>query len=391
MPKTYIEKIDNKGIINFNGEVNNTSFGHALYYPYIHLTNKNWLKHAFLFWDKISRIVPTSFEPQDDEDIIRIRQETNFINDYHPNQDIVNGTFRSFIRDLDSDFLDKYAEKRCVDIRSFSSTNYGKYEKLFQDTDYTVLKNSGYIHIAKMNPYLVNKLIKLGLAIQGEHEYSSWIKIDNFIGEIYMTHLAKIISTENSIPIVTDRVENIKSIEVHEFRYKERFQEQLGYLLIDSVVPKNINNVTMEQLIGIRTKYDDQRMAFFDEVNKLSRALPSIDNKSVLKDALHYHNKLLIKQTKELKKVFNLNGIESVVKPVAISMGVAMATDYMIPSENRLWGASAGLLYGAVTAYTDIRRRQIDSAKDPMSYLLNIQSELDKKSLFMKIKGLSLG
>ena len=38
MPKTYIEKIDNKGIINFNGEVNNTSFGHALYYPYIHLT-----------------------------------------------------------------------------------------------------------------------------------------------------------------------------------------------------------------------------------------------------------------------------------------------------------------------------------------------------------------
>lgn len=386
MRKTHIENIDNKGIINFNGEVGNASFGHALYYPYIHLTNKNWLKHAFLFWDKISRIVPASFEPQDDEDIIKIRQETNFIHDFYPNSDIVESTFRNFITDLNSDSLIQYRERNYLDKRSISSTNYGKYEKLFRDTNHKVLKNSGYIHIDKIDPRLVKELMRLGLAIEGEHEWSSWIKIDNFIGETYMTHLAKVISIVNSIPIVTDKVENITPIEVDTFRYREEFKEQLGYLLIDSVVPKNINNVTIEQLINIRLKYDDQRIAFFDEVNNLSRLLPTIDNKSMLKDALHYYNKLLIKQTKELKKVFNLNGIESIVKPVALSMGVGIATDYMIPSENKLWGASAGLLYGVVTAYTDIRKRQIETEKDSMAYLLNVQSELDKESLFKTIQ-----
>ncbi|CAA6821724.1 MAG: Unknown protein [uncultured Sulfurovum sp.] len=298
----------------------------------------------------------------------------------------MESTFRNFITDLNSDSLIQYRERNYLDKRSISRTNYGKYEKLFKDTNHKVLKNSGYIHINKIDPRLVKELLELGLAIEGEHEWSSWIKIDNFIGETYMTHLAKVISIVNSIPIVTDKVENITPIEVDTFRYREEFKEQLGYLLIDSVVPKNINNVTIEQLINIRLKYDDQRIAFFDEVNNLSRLLPTIDNKSMLKDALHYHNKLLIKQTKELKKVFNLNGIESIVKPVALSMGVGMATDYMIPSENKLWGASAGLLYGVVTAYTNIRKRQIETEKDSMAYLLNVQSELDKESLFKTIQ-----
>jgi hypothetical protein len=46
------------------------SFGHALYYPRINLTNKNWLKYAVLYWDKISRIVPPSVQAADSEDVI---------------------------------------------------------------------------------------------------------------------------------------------------------------------------------------------------------------------------------------------------------------------------------------------------------------------------------
>ncbi len=60
------------------------SFGHALYYPHINLTNKNWLKYAVLYWDKISRIVPSSIQPTDSEDIIRLRSELDFIKEYRP-------------------------------------------------------------------------------------------------------------------------------------------------------------------------------------------------------------------------------------------------------------------------------------------------------------------
>lgn len=387
MPKTYIEKIDNKdgGVINIDSSTQKSSFGHALYYPHIHLTNKNWLKHAFLFWDQISRIVPSSFQPQDNEDIIRIRQETSFLEDYHPPHSVISKTFRNFVQELDNYFYNH--ELR--DDYYITRTSSIKYEKLFHKTQYKTMQEGSYIHVDKIDPKLVHMLYEFGLAVPGEYEWSSWIKIDNKIGALYMTYLAKSISNEKSIPIVTDRAEFLTSSIFEEIGYKHKFKEQLGYLIIDSVVPKNINNVTMEQLIQIRKKYDDQRVVFFDEINKLSSVLPSMDNKSQLKDALNYHNKLLKKQTKELKKVFELNGIESVVKPIAMSMGVSMATEYMIPTEHKWLGVSAGLVYGAATTYTHIKKRQIETEKDPMSYLLNIQSELDKKSLFQKIQAMS--
>ena len=76
------------------------SFGHALYYPYINLTNKNWVKHALLFWDNISRIVPQSIEPMDSEDIIKIKEESGFINDYYPERWDISHTFHDFSREL---------------------------------------------------------------------------------------------------------------------------------------------------------------------------------------------------------------------------------------------------------------------------------------------------
>jgi len=371
-------------INNYNNHL--SSFGHALYYPYIHLTNKDWLKHAFLFWDKISRIVPISFETQDSEDVLQLRKETNFIQDYHPDKQVIQETFYEFTNIIDEYLKYKDIFKENLNHRNFYDSAH-KYKYLFEETDYQMIENSGYIHIEKMEPRLIKKLCKLGLAISGNGESSSWIKIDNEIGSLYMTHLAKTISNEQSIPVVTDK-EDFLNLNVIKKTYENSFEENLGYLLIDSIVPKNINTVPIKQLIEIRIKYDDQRMKFFDEINKLSNTLPSIDNKSVLTDALHYYNKRLNKQTKELKKIFKGNGIDSIIKPMAVSMGVSMATEYMIPTENKWLGFSTGLLYGAITSYNSIQESKIEANKHPMSYLLNIESELNKKNLFQKIKNL---
>ena len=37
----------------------------ALYYPYIHFPDAAWLKTAILFWDRVARIVPEDFQPND--------------------------------------------------------------------------------------------------------------------------------------------------------------------------------------------------------------------------------------------------------------------------------------------------------------------------------------
>ena len=93
------------------------SFGHALYYPHINLTNKNWVKHALLFWDNISRIVPQSIEPSDSEDIIKIKYESGFIKDYRPERRDTSYAFQDFSRELrpilesDNFFNDRFFER----------------------------------------------------------------------------------------------------------------------------------------------------------------------------------------------------------------------------------------------------------------------------------------
>ena len=102
------------------------SFGHALYYPHINLTNKNWIKHALLFWDNISRIVPDSVEPSDSEDIITIKNESKFIKDYRPEIWDTSEAFHSFSQELrpilESDaffndrFFRRHRERRDYDM-----------------------------------------------------------------------------------------------------------------------------------------------------------------------------------------------------------------------------------------------------------------------------------
>ena len=43
--------------------------GVALYYPYIHILNRGWLKQALLYWDYVRRIVPDGFPTHDDSEI----------------------------------------------------------------------------------------------------------------------------------------------------------------------------------------------------------------------------------------------------------------------------------------------------------------------------------
>ena len=365
------------------------SFGHALYYPYIHLTNKNWLKHAFLFWDKISRIVPSSFQPQDDEDIIRIKQETNFLNDYHPDEWVVNNTFRNFAEYLTHNTHIFRELRHHYHHRHHRDHYFDKeYREMFRYMRNRTMSNGSYIHIEKIQPELVEILIEIGLAIPGEHEWSSWIKVDNEIGAMYMTYLAKSISKDKSIPIVTDTTDYY--INNNTNNYHNRFEEKLGCLLIDVVMPKNINNVTMEQLINIKNKYDDQRLNFFNKVNELSSTIPNIDNKSALEDALNHYLKTLANDIKNLKKIYESNGIDAMLKPLAISMPTALASlSSWIPAENKVLGfgvAGIGMLYGVVSYFNELDRRQREAQNNPMAYLLSIQTELSKKNLLQKIE-----
>ena len=375
------------------------SFGHALYYPNIELRDKNWLKHAFLFWDKISRIVPSTVRPSDSEDIVRIRYETGFIEDYSPDSWAVSDAFHSF-----SEFLEEFIEtdrfyrhfRRNLEFNDFNH-EYNHRRRFHNDMEYrrevlqAVTKQGGtYIHIQKMDHRMKKLLLSTGLAIPGDNEWEDWVRVDNEIGFIYMSYLAKVISKKRSIPIVTDTEQSFSassSFDSKVFKdYHSEFEHKLGNLLIAAFVPKDINRVPFDKLIEFREKYSAERVAFLTSMIELCKNIPTIDNESALKDALNHYKKDLFEKTNNLKKAFEANKIETTAKFLGISIPTTIASmSNFVPVEYKPLGIGAGILFGLATAANTAIKERNQLREKPLSYLLGVGSELNGAGLFQKI------
>lgn len=367
------------------------SFGHALYYPYINLTNKNWVKHALLFWDNISRIVPQSIEPMDSEDIIKIKEESGFINDYYPERWDISHTFHDFSRKLkpilesNRFFHDRYSEREY---------HHRQYRRDFQNRrrffSELVQTNGSYIHVEKMDTRLKEYLFDIGLAIPGRNEWEDWIKIDNEIGLLYMTYFAKSISKNNSLPIVTDIDLSFSASICFESSinsdYNNQFEYKLGNLLIETIVPKNINNVSLDRILEIRRKYDGERTAFFNEISTLSDTVIGIDNANSLNDALHHHSKLILNETRNLEKLYNAHKIETINKFLTISLPTTISSfsDY-IPDNGKPFVVAGGIIFGLLSAANSVRKEKLELKNNPKSYLLNLKSELSGGDIIDRI------
>lgn len=367
------------------------SFGHALYYPHINLTNKNWVKHALLFWDNISRIVPQAVDPSDSEDIIKIKFESGFINDYRPEIYDTSNAFQDFSRELrpilesDNFFNERFFERERN--RRHYTRDYHDRRRFFSD----MVQHSGtYIHVQKMEPRLKDYLFEIGIAIPGENGWEDWVKIDNEIGMLYMTYFAKSISKNKSLPIVTDVEQSFSASLYFESPinsdHNNQFEYKLGNLLIETIVPKNINDVPLDKILDIRRKYDDERTAFFNEISNLSNSITGLDNGSALKDALNLHSKIILKETQNLEKLYNTHKIETASKFLSISLPTTIAslTEY-VPNEAKPFVAAGGVLFGLVSAANSVKKEKLELKENPKSYLLNLKSELSGGDIFNRV------
>jgi hypothetical protein len=366
------------------------SFGHALYYPHIDLRNKNWLKFAFLFWDKISRIVPEGVQPSDDEDIIRILNETNFIDNYSPDPWDVSVTFSSFSHILENLLHNPESYYNSEEMEMIRHTSRRIQHRNALLSNMRLDSNQGdfsYIHMLKMDRRLLDSLISMGFAKEGRENWEGWIKVNSILGLSYMTFLANSISHNNSLPIVTDNETYYSQSNFFKLnrgnRHNNEFEYRLGNLLIANYIPEDINSVTFDQLIKFRKKYDDQRIEFFNQVSELCNSIPSIDNASAMKDALNHYGQLLMKRTEDLKKQYKSSKIDSVCRYVSISIPTMLLnlTD-VIPIEYRPVLTGAGIVFSLFKKNinrSNMSRRELES--NALSYMLHINKGLPHKEI----------
>ncbi|MGB7509999.1 MAG: DUF6236 family protein [Pelodictyon phaeoclathratiforme] len=168
--------------------------------------------------------------------------------------------------------------------------------------------------------------------------------------------------------------------------YKSQFECRLGNLLIETVVPKKINDVHLDKIIDIRENYSHERTAFFNEVSNLANSIPDIDNASALNDALNQYSKLILNETKNLEELYNTHKIETVNKFLSISIPttVASLSDY-VPDGAKPLVAAGGVIFGLVSSANTVKKEKLELKSNPKSYLLNLKSELSGGDMFSKI------
>lgn len=250
--------------------------------------------------------------------------------------------------------------------------------------------NGTYIHVEKLDDQIKEYLFRTGLAIPGENAYQDWVKIDNELGLLYMTYFAKVLSERMTLPIVTDVEPSFTAAIQFESGinsdYKGQFEYRLGNLLIETVVPKKINDVPLDQIMFLRDKYALERAAFFNEVANLTNSIPDIDNESALSDALHLHSKLILKETKSLEELYNTHKIETVNKFLSISVPTTIASlSGHVPGVAKPFVVAGGVIFGLVSSANAVKKEKLELKANPKSYLLNLKSELSGGDLFSKI------
>ncbi|MFL9835388.1 DUF6236 family protein [Chryseobacterium terrae] len=338
-------------------------FGRALYYPHINFHDHNWLKFAALYYDGIDRIVPSDDLLEEVDLIERINdtatsEETLFVRSIRPSH---------YADQIANEFIN-YAKNELADEN--------KRKEIFQRVSKFVNPTETYpIHVMKMGRELLEELPRLNLPIKKfSFEFEDWIEFDSITGALYMSRLANCIATSKSLPIVSDDP-NFQIIvrEAQKEKVTNDLSETLASMVIQSVIPKNIEAITSKQIIEFRNNYKDERQQFYLNINSLVKDLYQIQDEQSLKDALHFRKDAIGRATKDIQGVYKSLKIDTGLTLLALSVPSFASGIGWVVAGVGLVAVAAGKLTLKGIEYQKTKRNS------PYSYILTLKNQLGKE------------
>ena len=103
------------------------NYNATLYYPTIEFANKEWLWNACLLWDKVYRIVPEGYIPNDRDEIRTLIEDKSVIANIAPEK-YATEIFEDFIKVMDKS---KWAHCPRQIIWIIIMSNYMKEKQMF--------------------------------------------------------------------------------------------------------------------------------------------------------------------------------------------------------------------------------------------------------------------
>ncbi|MDD5191213.1 MAG: hypothetical protein PHE50_09260, partial [Dehalococcoidales bacterium] len=326
---------------------------YVLYYPTIEFHNYPLLWSASLLWDRIYRIVPEGYTPEDPKNV-QILAETGEIGiPIYPDM---------YTKDVAEEFLNK------IDA--------GEWQAAALEFDMPDAYTR--IHQDKVDVELRNIIIAKGQAAA----HDDWLCVPTEFGALYMTYLAEQISKRNNLQLLSDRSSAWTGStyfkyngEIEDFPMDEQTQ-QLATLVIRDYIPQNILDISPNDLIKYREKYRDERQRFIASIRNAAKSISICDDETVYKDRVEDLKKDIESSLTDYRRsmgalnIAGWTGIKSLSFPVVTKVATAISGKDLDVS-TLLIISTLGIGIGLVAGFSDWKqkRRTLDKDSD-YSYLM---------------------
>jgi hypothetical protein len=333
-------------------------YGRALYYPYINFRSLKWLKTAALYYDGLDRIVPEDFAPGDPDTVKELIDKENFIRNVNPSHEV------EMVDVVAKDFLN-FAQTVLADEQ--------KRTKLIKKIGVTIPPASGgfKIHSLKMADELREQLPKMGLAHRSEAKGDEdWFEFEPVTGALYMTCLSNHLASLKHLPVVTDDplfLPLIRGVQLDQYKGSPDLGETLASLVIESVVPENINSIPIKKVIEFRRIHKAERHEFYHAVEKLVSDLKEVNDTTALKDMLADRKTTIENAVRNLKNSYAALNIATSTTMLGLS----------VPSAVRSFGPVITSLGVVAVALGKLVSARFDYSKSkngsPYAYVLSLK------------------
>ena len=339
------------------------AYGRALYYPYIHFRDSKWLKTAALYYKGLDRIVPINYDLQDSDLVKQLNEQEDFVRNISPENRDRKEVAENFLR---------FARKELADSR-------GR-DRLLTDIGAVIPTDERIsIHMDKIAYILQNELPRLGLASRDEsYGRNNWYEFEPVTGALYMTFLANYLAKKRRLPVVTDNPlfqPFLQPFEETDYENRLDVGEALAALVIESVVPEDIENIPIKKILEFRNKYDDERHLFYNEINNLAEELKSIEHPQALQDCLEHKKKSIVLAVNNLKGALKSMKIATTTTLFGLSIPSTMM------SESGFVIEAARFVAVAIGTFFSHHYEHKSKKYSSYSYVLSLQKNLKSETL----------
>jgi hypothetical protein len=389
----------------------------ALYYPFIHFKDDDWLKLAALYWDRMARIVPRSYEERGDGGVVlerdsditrQLADEVDFIRNLSPNE-VTYPVSQLFER-----LLTRHAEE----LRAKYDVNKRwEWPADPVTSAYAQLRDPSlaYVHSTKLDAGLIGHLESESLAIAHPEGNQIWAGMHPRLAAVYMSALAEEVATANGHQPISDETldhvaaagwslprlaaalldqpslaedaELLESKDAASDAVDQELRGALAMVSVRAVVPKDPKELSVTEIAHIRNDLGNELTRFQEFIDDFAAGLPHLttnaDPEAIADHLRLAHEKKVQPLMDELDGRLRSAGVDTALTAVSTSIATP-AVLTLIPALSIPAAAVALSVIPVVLA----KRRQTREVyeKSPVAYLYRLEKGLEPQTLLARVE-----